>query len=126
MQGGLSALMMCCEEGNSEMAKLLLDSEANPNLQQSVEGHTHIHLPPCPFCVEISCLTCYVNPVQSTGYTALMFACKGGHLETVKVLREHGADSQIRNAVSDFQQNYSCTATLLYETNNTFAHCVTH
>ena len=36
MQGGLSALMMCCEEGKSEMAKLLLDSQANPDLQQSV------------------------------------------------------------------------------------------
>ena len=40
-QGGLSALMMCCENGNSEMAKLLLDSEANPDLQQSVEYHKH-------------------------------------------------------------------------------------
>ena len=36
-QEGLSALMMCCEEGNSEMAKVLLDSQANPDLQQSVE-----------------------------------------------------------------------------------------
>ena len=39
-QGGLSALMLCCEEGNLEMAKLLLDSHANPDLQQSVSiGH---------------------------------------------------------------------------------------
>jgi ankyrin repeat protein len=53
------------------MAKLLLDSQANPNLQQS-----------------------------NTGYTALMFACKGGHLDTVKVLMEHGADPLIRNSVS--------------------------
>ena len=35
-QGGLSALMLCCEAGNSEMAKLLLNSHANPDLQQSV------------------------------------------------------------------------------------------
>ena len=33
--------MMCCENGNSEMAKLLLDSEANPDLRQSVEYHKH-------------------------------------------------------------------------------------
>ena len=38
-QGGLSALMLCCEEGNSEMADLLLNSPANPNLQQSVCIH---------------------------------------------------------------------------------------
>ena len=39
IQGGLSALMLCCEEGNSEMADLLLNSPANPNLQQSVSIH---------------------------------------------------------------------------------------
>ena len=38
-QGGLSALMLCCEAGNSEMADLLLNSPANPNLQQSVCIH---------------------------------------------------------------------------------------
>ncbi|CAI8034152.1 Putative ankyrin repeat protein L93 [Geodia barretti] len=67
-QEGLSALMMCCDDGNSEMAKLLLDYQANPDLQQS-----------------------------ETGYTALMFACKGGHLDTVIGLMEHGADAKIRN-----------------------------
>ena len=36
VQGGLSALMLCCEAGNSEMAELLLNSHANPDLQQSV------------------------------------------------------------------------------------------
>ncbi|CAI8053439.1 hypothetical protein GBAR_LOCUS29229, partial [Geodia barretti] len=29
-----------------------------------------------------------------------MFACKGGHLDTVKVLMEHGADPLIRSLVS--------------------------
>ena len=41
VQEGLSALMLCCEEGNLEMTKLLLDSHANPDLQQSVSiGHS--------------------------------------------------------------------------------------
>ncbi|CAI8034155.1 Putative ankyrin repeat protein L93, partial [Geodia barretti] len=70
-QEGLSALMMCCDDGNSEMAKLLLDYQANPDLQQS-----------------------------ETGYTALMFACKGGHLDTVIGLMEHGADAKIRNVAA--------------------------
>ena len=30
--------MLCCEEGNSEMAELLLNSQADLNLQQSVSG----------------------------------------------------------------------------------------
>ena len=36
LQEGLSALMLCCEEGNSEMAELLLNSHADPNLQHPV------------------------------------------------------------------------------------------
>ena len=36
VQGGLSALMLCCEEGNLEIAELLLDAQAEPDLQQPV------------------------------------------------------------------------------------------
>ena len=36
-QNGLSSLMLCCEEGNSEMANLLLEAQADTDLQQSVE-----------------------------------------------------------------------------------------
>jgi ankyrin repeat protein len=67
-QNGLSSLMLCCETGDSEMANLLLEAQADTDLQQS-----------------------------STGYTALMFACKGGHLDTVIGLMEHGANSAIKN-----------------------------
>ena len=38
-------------------------------------------------------------PLQNTGYTALMFACKGGHLDTVMILMGHVADPLIRNSV---------------------------
>ena len=38
--------------------------------------------------------------VQGTGFTALMFACMGGHLDTVKTLLEHGANSRVKNRVS--------------------------
>ena len=38
--------------------------------------------------------------MQGTGYTALMFACMGGHLDTVIGLMEHGANSAIKNQVS--------------------------
>ncbi|CAI8006870.1 Ankyrin repeat domain-containing protein 50 [Geodia barretti] len=67
-QNGLSSLMLCCENGNSEMANLLLEAQADADLQQS-----------------------------GTGYIALMFACKGGHLDTVIGLMEHGANSAIKN-----------------------------
>ena len=37
---------------------------------------------------------------QSTGFTALMFACEKGHLDTVITLLEYGANSHVRNRVS--------------------------
>ena len=86
----MSALMMCCVEGNSEMARLLLDSHSNPDLQQSVrilEKVANRYIIVCLF-------------LQDTGCTALMFACMRGHLDTVMLLMEYGADSQIRNIVS--------------------------
>ena len=52
IQGGLSALMLCCESGNCEMAELLLKSQADPDLQQSV-SHTHrqaLHMCICTLC----------------------------------------------------------------------------
>ena len=49
VQGGLSALMLCCEEGNSEMAELLLDAQADPDLQQPVCWiYTLIFIPSIP------------------------------------------------------------------------------
>ena len=37
--------------------------------------------------------------MQDTGYTALMLACKGGHLDTVITLMEHSANIALRNGV---------------------------
>ena len=41
-----------------------------------------------------------VSLLQSTGFTALMFACMGGHLDTVMTLLENGANSHVKNRVS--------------------------
>ena len=38
--------------------------------------------------------------VQSTGFTAVMFACKNGDLDTVMTLMRHGANPHIKNRVS--------------------------
>lgn len=40
MQGGLSALMVCCQRGQSEIARVLLNAGANPDLQESVAFHS--------------------------------------------------------------------------------------
>ena len=41
IQGGLSALMLCCESGNCELAEVLLTSLADPDLQQPVSHNRH-------------------------------------------------------------------------------------
>ena len=93
IQGGLSALMLCCESGNCEMAELLLKSQADPDLQQSV---SHPQTSPSHVYMYIV----YYSPPQNTGYTAVMFACKGGHLDTVFTLLDNSANTSIRKKVS--------------------------
>ena len=43
--------------------------------------------------------------LQGTGFTALMFACKGGHLDTVFTLLGHSANTAIRNRVSHIHEH---------------------
>ena len=40
--------------------------------------------------------------MQDTGFTALMFACKGGHLDTVITLLEHSANTALGNRVLSY------------------------
>ena len=41
--------------------------------------------------------------LQDTGFTALMFACKGGHGDTVSALLKHSANPAIKNKVKSIQ-----------------------
>ena len=47
--------------------------------------------------------------LQDTGFTALMFACKGGHLDTVITLLEHSANTALRNRVCILFNAYYAT-----------------
>ena len=43
--------------------------------------------------------------LQGTGFTALMFACKGGHLDTVFTLLGQSANTAIRNRVRHIHEH---------------------
>ena len=51
-------------------------------------------------CIIMYVYAAHCSPSQDTGFTALMFACKKGHLDTVSVLLEHSATTNIHDKVS--------------------------
>lgn len=83
------ALCRAAEAGQIEMVQFLLDNKVSPCSEHHVSktplllaagrGHTHV----------VKCLlTCKMHP--SFTYQALQVASRSGHIETVKLLLEHG------------------------------------
>ncbi|XP_053141734.1 kinase D-interacting substrate of 220 kDa isoform X3 [Hemicordylus capensis] len=94
--GGWTALMWACYKGCTEVAELLLEKGANPNitgLQYSVypiiwaagRGHSRIVELLLEHGAKVNCSDKY-------GTTPLIWAARKGHLECVKYLLHMGAD----------------------------------
>jgi ankyrin repeat protein len=96
---GVSALAIACEQGNLQMAQLLLDQGANPDYLgatacplQVAAGRGDAHL------VELLLQHDAVVHVQDEdGCSPLIDAAAGGHLEVVEILLEAGADGRHKN-----------------------------
>ncbi|CAI8058513.1 Ankyrin repeat domain-containing protein 50 [Geodia barretti] len=100
-ENGWSSLMAASRNGHVEVVDKLLQHGATVDLQKEF-GQTPLLLAVrknnVAMVKELIWAGVDVNKLeQETGYTALMFACKCGHLDTVMVLMEHGADAKIRN-----------------------------
>lgn len=93
-----SPLMIACNNGALEIAKYLLDSGANPNLQRN-GGPLPIIFAANKGSKEIVELLIVsgadVDGRTTTGATALVNAAALGRLEIAKVLLEHGADQTL-------------------------------
>ena len=89
---------MAAQNGHSDIVSILLQANANPNLQTD-NGSTSLM---------IACYNCYPKIVQllltsgaypnlkfSNGSTALMFACRSGCLDSTELLLMSGADPSI-------------------------------
>ncbi|XP_069130202.1 M-phase phosphoprotein 8-like [Argopecten irradians] len=97
---GITLLMYSAQNGNDDIAELLVNHKANINAQQH-NGTTslmlaceHAHICTVALLVELGA---NVNLQQTTGETALMKAVRRGHKQIVKFLLEHGANFSAQN-----------------------------
>ena len=88
LQTGRTALTAALQEGESEAAEVLIKAGAGLSHQENVFV---LH------CV-IVCIYA-ICTVQATGWTALFFAAKEGHLPLVRLLLEGGADPTHKDKV---------------------------
>ena len=100
---GTTALMIAAKKGYAEIAKMLLDADANPNLQ-SKKGATALMFAAGHGHAEIAkmLLTAGVNPnVVAADLTALMIAISADHVEIAKVLLDAAAGANPNLAQKD-------------------------
>ncbi len=120
LPGGETALMTAARGGDTDAIRVLLVNGADPNAKESLRGQTAlmwaaarnnaaaIHIL-AELGGDISART--DNPPRgrgrtfssapSTGFTPLLFAVRGGHIDAVRVLLEVGAD--VNDPLSDGQ-----------------------
>lgn len=91
-----NALMWASENGNTEIAKMLIDAEANVNIQDSFMKSTALMLASRRGYTEIVKMLldagAEVNLQKEYGVTALVQAVRYGHVEIVEMLLDAGAD----------------------------------
>lgn len=85
---------------NPEIVKLLMDSGANPNLQDRLSGYTPLldtFIWPNKLKFDLLVTVTDLNIKTLYGYTALMLASRLDELNTIETIINAGADLYIRN-----------------------------
>ena len=108
---GETPLLVACNTGQTEIVRLLLKLKANPTIA-NVDGDTSLH-------AAVDCNTetlqeiidhvADVNVVNKKGRTALLLSCFNGHMDSVTVLLEAGADPTIAD-----EEGLSCLQAAIY------------
>lgn len=101
---GNTALMFAAANGQEEILRLLLDKEVRPRLAQLCgEGCSYLFIL-CAQSLSVNSLhqeskgLKYINLQNHYGWTALMQAASYGHLGSVVLLIQQGADLQVVNS----------------------------
>ncbi len=99
---GDNALMIACYNGNEKAVKILLDKGARVNK----DGWTPLHYAAASGNNKIVQMLldkdAFVNAASPNATTPIMMAARGGHIYTVKLLHDNGADITLKN-----QRGYS-------------------
>ncbi len=99
---GDNALMIACYKGNEEAVKALLEKGARVNK----DGWAPLHYAAANGNNKIVQMLldkdAFVNAVSPNATTPIMMAARGGHIYTVKLLHDNGADATLKN-----QRGYS-------------------
>lgn len=82
--------MRACRNGNTEIACLLMDKGADPN----IKNHVSLH------CIYLPASIHLMNSIQQ-GWTALMAAANNNRYGTVDILLVRGANPDLGNDVRD-------------------------
>ncbi|MGN6495297.1 MAG: ankyrin repeat domain-containing protein [Agriterribacter sp.] len=103
--GKTSCLEISCQEGDLEIAKLLVDGGADPD-QRGLGGHTPLRIAARNGRIDLVKyfigLKCEVDTRGDDGATPLEHAATKGHFEIVQLLVENGADINIQDNDGDF------------------------
>lgn len=96
---GDNALMIAAWKNNKPAVVVLLEKGAEVNKP----GWTALHYAAAIGANDIVQLllerSAYIDAESSNGTTPLMMAARGGHIHTVKLLHDNGADATLKNAV---------------------------
>jgi uncharacterized protein len=97
---GMTALHWAAERGDAELARLLLDSGANPGAGTRIGRHTPLHVAAKGGHAQVVRLLvgakANIGALTTTGAVPLHFAAASGSAETVAILLNAGADVNAR------------------------------
>lgn len=97
----ITVLILACTDGYGSIVQLLLTAGANPDLCTTRGMSAMMHAARYGRTTIIKDIihngTTTINNQNDEGWTALMFAVKGGHLETVRLLLDALADTNKKN-----------------------------
>jgi len=100
LKGGLTALHIACGDGSKDIALLLLEKGANPNVREEA-GATPLHLVAAAngnveIATALLAKGAEVDAKDKKGQTPLMAAASNGHVEILDLLLQHKADPNIQ------------------------------